>query len=191
MLMGNAAKGIKQVIVNVEQDVLDPLLTAFYNYNMLYDPDPAIKVDAQVMARGPTSVLARETAAAKRLETLQVIGPFIPTGIIPKSGLAVLLREVMKSSDLPIDKIIPDPAIEEQLQQAAGPQQGPPGGAPGQQPPGPGSPPALGAPPPPSGPGQVQQGPQAPGQGTGLVPQPDGRSGPAAAVLQQLNSGRP
>jgi hypothetical protein len=188
MLMGNAAKGIKQVIVNIEQDVLEPLISAFYNYNMMYDPDPAIKVDAQVQARGPTSVLARETAAGKRLETLQVLAPFIPTGIIPKSGIATLLREVMKSSDLPIDDIIPDPKLEEQLMEAAGgglpPGALPPGGE------GPGVPPALGAPPPPQGPGQVAQVPQAPGQGTGLVPMPDGRSGAAGPVVQQLNNGR-
>lgn len=185
MLMGNAAKGIKQVVVNIEQDVLQPLVTAFYNYNMLYDPDPALKVDAQVQARGPTSVLARETAAAKRIEMLQVIGPFIPTGIIPKEGLAVLLREVMKSSDLPIDKIVPDPEIARQLQEAGGGVQGAPSGGPPeiQQPPG------MGAPQPPGTPGAPQMVPQAPGQGTGLVPQPDGRSGPAGPVVQMMNQG--
>lgn len=188
MLMGNAAKGIKQVIVNIEQDVLDPMITAFYNYNMLYDPDQSIKVDAQVQARGPTSVLARETAAAKRLETLQVIGPFIPTGIIPKSGLATLLREVLKSSDLPVDKIIPDPELEEQLQAVAGqpPGAGPPPPVPGGPPQ---QPPALGAPPPPNTPGAPAMVPQAPGQGTGLVPMPDGRSGPAPAVVAAQNRG--
>lgn len=188
MLMGNAAKGIKQVIVNIEQDVLEPMITAFYNYNMLFDPDQALKVDAQVVARGPTSVLARETAAAKRLETLQVIGPFIPTGIIPKAGLATLLREVLKSSDLPVDDIIPDPKLEAQLQSAAG---APPeaGGPPGMPPGGPGGPPpALGAPPPPGGPAPAMV-PQAPGQGTGLVPRPDGRSGPAGAVVAAQNRG--
>ena len=187
MLMGNAAKGIKQVIVNIEQDVLQPMVEAFYNYNMLYDPDPALKVDAQVQARGPTSVLARETAAAKRMEMLQVVGPYLPTGIIPKDGVAVLLREVMKSSDLPVDKIIPDPEIAKQLQ-AAGPQAGEQG-APGGQPPDVQQPPALGAPPPPQTPGSPQMVPQAPGQGTGLVPQPDGRSGAAAPVTAMLNRG--
>lgn len=185
MLMGNAAKGIKQVIVNIEQDVLEPMITSFYNYNMLYDPDQAIKVDAQVVARGPTSVLARETAAAKRLETLQVVGPFIPTGIIEKPGLATLLREVLKSSDLPVDEIIPDPKLQQQLQRAAG---GPPS-APGGAPPNPQQPPALGAPQPPSTPGAVAMRPMPPGQGTGLTPQPDGRSGPAAAVVQAMNRG--
>lgn len=191
MLMGNAAKGIKQVVVNIEQDVIEPIITAFYNYNMMYDPDPAIKIDAQVVARGPTSVLARETAAAKRLEALQVIGPFVPTGIIPKEGLATLLREVLKSSDLPVDEIIPDPKLQQQLQQVAGPQPGQPGMPPGAGAPPSGMPPGLGAPPPPNTPGSPAMAPPPPGQGTGLVPQPDGRSGPAGPMLQQMNSGRP
>jgi len=186
MLMGNAAKGIKQVVVNIEQDVLDPMITAFYNYNMMYDPDPSLKVDAQVNARGPTSVLARETAAAKRMEMLQVVGPYVPTGILPKEGLAVMLRETMKSSDLPVDDIIPDPKLEKQIMEAGG---GAPPGAPGAQPPPPGQPPGLGAPQPPGTPGAPQMVPQAPGQGTGLVPQPDGRSGPAQQIVQQQNRG--
>jgi hypothetical protein len=188
MLMGNAAKGIKQVVVNIEQDVLDPMITAFYNYNMMYDPDPSIKVDAQVQARGPTSVLARETQAAKRLETLQVVGPFVPTGIIPKEGLATLLRAVLSSSDLPVDEIIPDPAIERQLMEAGGGQP-PPGGPPGAPPPGT-PPPGLGAPPPPTTPGSPAMVPQGPGQGTGLTVQPDGRSGPAGPIVAAQRQGR-
>lgn len=187
MLMGNAAKGIKQVVVNIEQDVLQPLVTAFYNYNMLYDSDPALKVDAQVQARGPTSVLARETAAAKRMEMLQILGPYIPTGIIPKTGVEVLLREVMKSSDLPVDKIVPDPEIAKQLQEVSGggSQMPAPGGEPSevQQPPG------MGAPAPTGTPGAPQMVPQAPGQGTGLVPQPDRRSGAAGPIVQMMNRG--
>jgi hypothetical protein len=200
MLMGNSAKGIKKVIVNIEQDVLQPLITAMYNYNMMYDPDPAIKADAQVIAKGPTSILARETAAAKRMEVLQVIQPFIPTGIIEKAGVMTLLREVLKSADLPIDDIIPDPKLMAEQQAATGGGVGgpPPGaegggnGAPGVGggPANPMMPPNTGAPQPPQGRGQVAMVPQAPGQGPGLTPAPDGRSGPAGAMVRQLNSGR-
>jgi hypothetical protein len=138
---------------------------------------------------------------------LQVVGPFIPTGIIPKQGLATLLREVMKSSDFPVDDIIPDPKLEQQLQNAAGgpPQGGPPGAQPQGGPPGmppemgmpPGAPtgpaggppPALGAPQPPGTQGAPAMEPMPPGQGTGLMPQPDGRSGAAAAVLTAQQRG--
>lgn len=198
MLMGNSAKGIKKVIVNIEQDVLQPLITAFYNYNMMFDPDPALKADAQVVAKGPTSILARETAAAKRMEALTVLQPFIPTGIIQKEGMMTLLREVLKSADLPIDDIIPDPKLMAEVQMAAGGGGPPPqaqggGGAPrgvGGGPANPMMPPGLGAPQPPQGPGQVAQVPQAPVQGAGLTPAPDRRSGPAGGVVRQLNSGR-
>jgi hypothetical protein len=187
MLMGNAAKGIKQVVVNIEQDVLDPLITSFYNYNMMFDPDQSMKVDAQVQARGPTSVLARETQAAKRIETLQVVAPFIPTGIVPKPGVATLLREVLKSSDFPVDDIIPDPEIEAQLAEAGGAA----AGAPGAMPPGGegGVPPGMGAPQPPGTPGAPAMVPAPAGGGTGLVVQPDGRSGPAGPVVAQQRRG--
>ncbi len=185
MLMGNAAKGIKQVVVNMEQDVIGPLITAFYNYNMMYDPDQALKVDAQVQARGPTSVLARETAAAKRLEALQVVGPYVPTGVIPKEGIATLLREVLKSSDLPVDDILPDPKLQKQLMESAQAAGGPPGATPeGEVPPG------MGASPVPPTPGGPEMTAAPPMQGTGQVPQLDRRSGAAGPVVQQMNSGR-
>jgi hypothetical protein len=223
MLMGNASKGIKKVITNIEQDILDPLITAFYNYNMLYDPDQTIKIDAQVVAQGPTSVLAREATVQKRLQALQIIGPFIPTGIIEKDGIATLLRETLRPLELPVDKIIPDPDIAKKMQvpgqpgqdqgQGGPPQQGgAPGGPPpqgGQGPPGPPGPPQgppgpPGAPPPggpmrgnviplagPPGPQRPPQGvPAQPGMGGPSMMQPDGRSGPAGAVVAAQRTGR-
>ena len=202
MLMGNATKGIKKVITNIERDVLDPLITAFYNYNMLYDPDDTLKIDAQVQAQGPTSVLAREATVQKRLQALQILGPFIPTGLIPQEGIATLLRETLRPLELPVDKIIPDPEIAKKLQ----PQQ--PGGEQGQSgPPGPpqqGGPP-QGAPPPgpPQGGGNVipLNGPQPsqmpphgvpaqPGMGGPSMVQPDARSGPAGPVVAAQRMGR-
>jgi hypothetical protein len=213
MLMGNASKGIKKVISNIERDILDPLITAYYNYNMLYDPDQTIKVDAQVVAQGPTAVLAREATVQKRLQALQIIGPFIPTGLIPQEGLAVLLRETLRPLELPVDKIIPDPDIAKKMQ--AQPGQGPPGQGQGQS--GPPGPPQQGAPqggPPGAPPGPPQGGPpgggsnviplngpappqgapqgvpQQPGMGSPTMAQPDGRSGPAGPVVAAQRMGR-
>jgi len=194
MLMGNASKGIKKVITNIERDVLDPLLTAFYNYNMLYDPDESIKVDAQVVAQGPTSVLAREATVQKRLQALQIVGPFIPTGLIERDGIAVLLRETLRPLELPVDKIIPDPDIAAKLRAAQGQ---PPPGAQGAGPPG--QPPQV-----PAGAGgnvvplQGPQPPQAPPQGVPSQPgmggpsmvRPDGRSGPAGPIVAAQQRGR-
>lgn len=220
MLMGNASKGIKKVISNIEQDVLEPLITGFFNYNMLYDTDSAIKVDAQIVAKGPTGVILKEASVQRNMEALQILGPFIPTGIIPKDGVANLLRQILSGLDLDVDRIIPDPekaaelaAIAQQNQQVngppGGPQQVPQGAAPppnGIAAPAPGGPPQV-----PAGGGSSSNGgknghpgippgvhpllphglpPAAALNGTPITPPLDGRSGPAAAVVAGQMAGR-
>jgi len=196
MLMGNASKGIKKVIGNIESDILDPLIQAYYNYNMLYDEDESIKVDAQIVARGPTGVILKEAQVQRRVEALQVLGPYIPTGIIQKDGLAHLLRQILNGLDLDVDKIIPSPEQQQQLQAIAGqppgmpgqPQQ-PPGAPPGVSPSGPpGSPPSPAPAPPlanaargPGGPPNVTAlfgGPPAPPGQVSQLPYSAPRRGP-------------
>lgn len=233
MLMGNASKGIKKVISNIEYDVLQPLITTLYNYNMMYDPDTTIKVDAQIVAHGPTGVILKEAQVQRRMEALQVLGPYVPTGIIPKDGLTNLLRQILGGLDLEVDDILPDPKQAAQLQQLAQqtgqqpPVNGPPGSpmesltgplpeggapAPGGPPQGnvtpmrggggkgghPGVPPGVhpliphGLPPavPGAMPGVPQAQPAPPMGGTQPQIMPDGRSGPAAGVVQAMNRGR-
>lgn len=219
MLMGNASKGIKKVIANIEQDVLEPLITSFYNYNMLYDEDITLKVDAQIVAKGPTGVILKEAQVQRKMEALQILGPFVPTGIIPKDGLANLLRDILGGLDMDVDKIIPDPEKAAQLQalaqqQGAGQGQGPPGAQPGQPatpegatPQTPGGPPNVV---PFSGKGQGAAGKGHPGippgvhpllphglppaesalSGTAPQPQLDRRSGAAGPIVAAQNQGR-
>jgi hypothetical protein len=182
MLMGNASKGMKKVIGHIERDVLEKLIRSYYNYNMLYDPDESLKVDAQVSARGPTGIIMREALIQRRLEALQLITPYVNSGVVQKEGLAVLLREVLTGLDMPVDKIIPDPERAKVLQdavQATVPQQAEPQISfnPEQldgstaQPTG-------------QGQGQVQMQPGAVGQGTTPMAVPDGRSPGAMQVVQ-------
>lgn len=193
MLMGNASKGIKKVIGHIERDVLEQLITNIYNYNMLYDNDSTIKVDAQVVARGPTGIIMREAMIQRRLESLQLITPYVPTGVVQKGGIAVLLREVLKGLDMPVDKIIPDPDKAAQLQNAVQSIQQQNGQQPqvqdGGNPQLPFTPEQLqGSTPQPNGQGQVQMQPGKVGQGTVPTPVPDGRSGPAKQVVQGTGS---
>lgn len=189
MLMGNASKGIKKVIGHIERDILEQLITNMYNYNMLYDDDQALKVDAQVVARGPTGIIMREAMIQRRLEALQLITPYTATGVVQKDGLAVLLREVLKGLDMPVDKIIPDPEKAAQLQNAVQSiQQNDPtrvqnSGNPQM----PFTPEQLqGSTVQPTGQGQVAMQPGQVGQGTVPTPNVDGRSGLAQQVLQNV-----
>ena len=109
MLMGNAAKGIKSVQLNIDRDVIAPIVTAMYYYNMIVSPDMGIKADAKVVARGATGLLQRELAQSNTISILQLLTPYVQGGFIDKTALDYILREVLQNTGLPIDKIIPDP----------------------------------------------------------------------------------
>lgn len=115
MMMANAAKGIKNSILNLDRDVIEKEVECRYNINMIYDDDPDIKADAQVIARGATGLLQRELAQARTLEILQALAPYaaatqpgVPP-VIPMQGMQVIIREILKSTGLPVDDIIPNP----------------------------------------------------------------------------------
>lgn len=185
MLMGNASKGIKKVIGHIERDVIEPIIQGFYNYNMLFDTDHAIKVDAQVIARGPTGIIMREAQVQRRLEALQIATPYAQNQMIPKTGIEYLLREVFKGLDLEVDKIIPDPDKAKQLTEVAQNIQGMGGGV--GNPELPFTPEQLdGSTPQPAGQGQAPMQTPKVGGGTAAIPVVDGRSGAAAATLQEM-----
>lgn len=109
MLMGNAAKGIKNVQLNIDRDVIAPIVSALYYYNMIVSPDMGIKADAKIVARGATGLLQRELAQSNTISILQLLTPYAQGGFIDKTALDYILREVLQNTGLPIDKIIPDP----------------------------------------------------------------------------------
>lgn len=113
MMMANAAKGIKNSILNIDRDVIGPHITFRYNMNMVYDDDKDIKSDAQVVARGATGILQRELAQARVTELLNTLTPYATAqqgqpAIIPAEGMRVMIREILKNTGLPVDKILPN-----------------------------------------------------------------------------------
>lgn len=121
MLMGNAAKGIKNVQLNVDRDIITGVVFGFFMFNMLTSDDEDIKADSKVVARGATGLLQRELAQTRTVEILQLLVPFVTPGpngepgAIPPQGIAILLREILKTTGLPVDDIIPNPKQGEEL----------------------------------------------------------------------------
>lgn len=87
----NALKGIKNVLANMDRDGIEPLIKQFWTYNMLYDEDDSIKADAKVIAKGSQGILQKEQAQARSIETLQVLSPFMQSGIVPPQAAQELL----------------------------------------------------------------------------------------------------
>lgn len=107
MLMGSAGKGIRQVVMHIDNDLVEPLVTAQYSYNMRYLDDDNIKGDAVIVAKGATNLANREQLNVRRVEFLQATANDIDQGIIKKSGRASILREVAKGLSMPVDDIVP------------------------------------------------------------------------------------
>ena len=110
MLLGNASKTIKQVVSNVDVDVIKPLLERLYDHNMMYSDDIDLKGDINIVTRGATSIMLKESAQVRRNEFLQVVASNpILTQIVGMEGIATLLRETAKTLDMPnIDRLVPD-----------------------------------------------------------------------------------
>ena len=107
MLMGSAGKGIRQVVMHIDNDVIYAIVHRQFVYNMRYDEDESIKGDAEVIARGAVNLAVKETVNVRRLEFLNATANEIDMQIIGIEGRAAILREVAKGLQMPTDEIIP------------------------------------------------------------------------------------
>ena len=115
MLMDAANKGLKNCVKNVDS-VLSGLLARLYNHNMMFDPDETLKGDAQVVARGATSLMQLESLRLRRNEFLQATANPIDAQIVGIPGRAEILRETAKDLNMDTTRIVPP---REQLMRAA------------------------------------------------------------------------
>jgi hypothetical protein len=134
MLMNNASRVIKQVVAGIDSNVLGPLLERLYQYNMRYALDPTLKGDVQVVARGASSLVAKESAQMRRTEFLAATANPVDMQIVGVEGRAALLRESAKALDIDTDSVVPPlDVIRMRLAQNAMAQQSNPGTPPGPQ----------------------------------------------------------
>ena len=118
MLMDAANKLLKLTLANIDRDVIQPLIEMLFTYNMLYDPDPAIKGDVNVVARGAISLAQKEVIQQRRNEFLQATANPFDINILGIPGRAAILRETAKGLDMPVDNLIPDMVKLQQMQAA-------------------------------------------------------------------------
>jgi len=117
---GNALKGIKQSIRNIDRGVTRSMVRCYYLLNMLMHPDQNIKADAAVKVSGANGMLAREMKQARTVETLQVLTPYITAGMVPPQGAAALLRDWLDMQGFNAEAIFGNSAAQAALAGAAG-----------------------------------------------------------------------
>jgi hypothetical protein len=124
MLMSNAGKSIKQVISNIDENVIRPVIERLYFYNMRYGEDPDLKGDVQIVARGAVSLIIKEQAMQRQNQFLQIaLSSPIAMQVVGVEGIAELLRQAAKTLDLNPDNIVPPVEILKQRMAQAQQQQ--------------------------------------------------------------------
>lgn len=107
MLMGAAGKGIRQVVMHIDSDIIKPIVMRQFVYNMRYDEDESIKGDVEVVARGAVNLAIKETVNLRRIEFLNATANPIDAEILGKEGRATILREVAKGLQMPVEDVVP------------------------------------------------------------------------------------
>lgn len=104
MLMGAANVSLKSVIKNIDDYLIEPLLTSFYDWNMRWNEDEGVKGDALAVARGSSALMAREVRSERLMQfaNLSLASPVLAELVKADD----LLREVAASMDLNPDEIL-------------------------------------------------------------------------------------
>ena len=105
MLMSASARGIRQVINNIEEMDRE-VLQRLYNHNMMYSEDDMIKGDARVVVKGISAATAKELLQVRRNEMLNNSNNPVDLQIFGIEGRKELWRENLKGLEMDVDKII-------------------------------------------------------------------------------------
>ena len=124
MLMSNAGKSIKQVISNIDHDVMRPMLERQYQRNLRYSDDPDLIGDVQIVATGAMSLVVKEAEAVRKTDFLRlVLESPVAQQIVGLPGTAELLRDVAGNLNTNIDRLVPSREDVEKQQKLAEQQQ--------------------------------------------------------------------
>jgi len=124
MLISNAGKSIKQVISNIDFDVMTPMLERQYQRNLRYSNDPDLIGDVQIVARGAMSLVVKEAEAVRKTEFLRlVLESPVAQQIVGLPGTAELMRDLAGNLNTNIDRLVPTREDVQKQQEAQAQQQ--------------------------------------------------------------------
>lgn len=111
MMMGNAARGIKRVIKNLDFDVIELSVGRQVEWDLLYNPDRMFRGDIRIQARGSTAMLQRESQQMRRAEALRIIlsSPVALNAVGP-DAVSMIISAMLRGLDIGVEQYIPDEA---------------------------------------------------------------------------------
>lgn len=73
-LQGNTLKPIQSSLMNLDMDIIEPMVTLMYMLLVMYDDDFDYSGDCKVIAKGAASMVQREIEKQTAMENLQILG---------------------------------------------------------------------------------------------------------------------
>jgi hypothetical protein len=101
MIMGAASLPIRDTVRNFDAFTIS-VISSLVKWNMKFAPDPDRDGDSNVIARGSTSLIAKEVLA----NALNQLRASVTPAEAPNINDRKLLIERMKATDLPIDSVL-------------------------------------------------------------------------------------
>jgi hypothetical protein len=108
MLMGSAARGIKAVVKNIDDDIISTTVARQFYDNIDEEEFYALVGDMKVVATGSSSLMAKEQEAVRLNEFARTTANPIDFQITGIEGRKYILKTVAKSLNLDTDKAVPD-----------------------------------------------------------------------------------
>lgn len=99
-LLAAASRSIKAVVANIDDDIIKPYIEMCYDHNMKFSKDPDIKGDANVVAKGVSGLQAKEQAAQRKVEFLQVMANPSFQQILGARNTGAVIAQIAKSQDI-------------------------------------------------------------------------------------------
>lgn len=103
MLMGSANISLKDLVKNYDDGITQPLIEAMYHWNMQFNTDESIKGDYAIVAKGSSSLMAKEVRIQALNSFLELTSNPSDVAITKRSAI---IRAVAEELDLESDGLV-------------------------------------------------------------------------------------
>lgn len=115
MVLNQASKSVKFALRVLEENIIEPVVQSYIDYELMYSLDQTIKGDIRVYARGVSGIVEKETQESKLQWALQSLSAYVgmidpETGrpVVPPAAIQRMLYQIMKVSGISTEGIFPD-----------------------------------------------------------------------------------
>jgi hypothetical protein len=116
MLMTQAARGIKGVVSNIDVGIIEPSVRKQAQHNLKYEQDIDIIGDIKFVAKGSSSLIAKEQQAMRRNEFLASTNNPVDVQLLGPEIRLKALKEALKALEIDLDGALDDDRMAERIQ---------------------------------------------------------------------------